>query len=128
MSAEAIRARRFNRIVMTVLPPQACVRNWNAKGQEGVLAPLVRDFEECVWLLSSETLERQLRDWSPGSASGILSSAVVTRRAPKSCVAIATQANQQGGVEATNARWSVAQNLQVVECSMTHESGCGTRP
>jgi len=54
----------------------------------------------CVWLLSSETLERQLRDWSPGSASGILSSAVVTRRAPKSCVAIATQANQQGGVKA----------------------------
>jgi hypothetical protein len=94
VSAEAIRTRRFNRIVITVLPPQACVRNRNAKGQEGVLAQLVRDFEECVWLLSSVTIERQLRDWSPGSASGILSSAVVTRRAPKSCVAIATQANQ----------------------------------
>jgi len=76
-----------------------------------------------VWLLSSETLEQQLRDWSPGSASGMLSSAVATRRAPKSCVAITTQANRRGRVEATKARWSVAQNLQVVECSMTHESG-----
>jgi hypothetical protein len=110
VSAEPIRARRFNRIVTTILPAQACVRNRNAKGQEVVLdleslnldevrsgtlpnpsppnAPHAGDFEKCMGSLSSETLGRQLRNWSSGTASGIVSSAVATRRAPKSCVAI----------------------------------------
>lgn len=80
VSAEAIRARRFNRIVTTVLPPQPVERNRNAKSQESVLdskplnldeacsrtlrnsmsakCPLARGFEDSVWLLSSQTIER----------------------------------------------------------------------
>jgi len=80
VSAEAIRARWFNRIVTSVLPPQPVYATGMPKArkvfsiwnhwiwirraaelhgtQSPPKAPLVRDFEESVSLLSSQTIER----------------------------------------------------------------------